>query len=286
MISSPNYLTEESNINTITVDISGNEDYTSINHAIENATIGSIIYVQSGIYQEKIKINKSIKLIAIDRNTTIIKPANNKTDVVINVTADNVQISNFTILENEDITTQNNQVINKTTINIVSNSNNISKNIFQENIGICIKLKKSINNKIILNTFLENSICISIDEESNNNEIFYNNFFESRKFNVEDNGKNNIWYNQTFTMGNYWSDYKGEDKNSDGIGDTAYKFQGDNKDLYPLMKPFEKKLSLKEFTIDRENVIFMLTISMIVVIIFLLPIAYIWYRIRKRDYGE
>ena len=35
--------------------------------------------------------------------------------------------------------------------------------------------------------------------------------------------------------GNYWSDYNGTDVNGDGIGDTAYVFDVQNEDRYPLM---------------------------------------------------
>jgi hypothetical protein len=45
------------------------------------------------------------------------------------------------------------------------------------------------------------------------------------------------WDNST--LGNYWDDYSGLDDNQDGIGDTPYIIDENNKDNYPLMNPIE-----------------------------------------------
>src|SRR5450759_1947936 len=45
----------------------------------------------------------------------------------------------------------------------------------------------------------------------------------------------NNWDNGT--IGNYWSDYRGTDSNHDGIGDTPYVIDSNNKDNYPFMSP-------------------------------------------------
>ena len=43
----------------------------------------------------------------------------------------------------------------------------------------------------------------------------------------------NSWDNGSF--GNYWSDYKGSDANSDGIDDSLYYINSNNQDNYPLI---------------------------------------------------
>jgi len=41
-------------------------------------------------------------------------------------------------------------------------------------------------------------------------------------------------------MGNFWSDYKGQDADGDGLGDTPYVIDSDeDEDHHPLMSRFE-----------------------------------------------
>ena len=74
------------------------DDYPTIAAAIGNATDGDTIFVKKGTYNtlnESLQINKPIQLIGEDRDTTIID--GNHAGNIVEVTANNVEISGFTI---------------------------------------------------------------------------------------------------------------------------------------------------------------------------------------------
>jgi len=79
----------------IIVDINGNGNYTSIQAAIDNASIDDTIYVWAGTYYENIIINKSVTLIGNGTKDTIINGSG--IGDVVYVTANWVNISGFTI---------------------------------------------------------------------------------------------------------------------------------------------------------------------------------------------
>jgi len=67
--------------------------YSSIQQAVDNATAGDTIRVSAGLYAEQLSVDKSILLEGENASTTVI----NGTTTVLNVSADNVSISDFTI---------------------------------------------------------------------------------------------------------------------------------------------------------------------------------------------
>ncbi|NIR16099.1 MAG: hypothetical protein GWN86_20125 [Desulfobacterales bacterium] len=72
------------------------EDYGSIQEAVDAANPRDIILVSAGIYYEHVTVNKTVSLLGENHKTTIID-GNNRSDIILNVTANNVKISGFTI---------------------------------------------------------------------------------------------------------------------------------------------------------------------------------------------
>ena len=69
--------------------------YRYINQAIENSSTDFNIFVNNGEYCENIIIDKKLKIIGEDKNTTIIN--GNYEDDVIKILSENVSIQGFTI---------------------------------------------------------------------------------------------------------------------------------------------------------------------------------------------
>jgi parallel beta-helix repeat protein len=107
------------------------------------------------------------------------------------------------------------------------------------------------------NTIIGNDIAahtyygISLSSSSNN-KFYHNNFINNRACpQVHSYRSVNVWDDGYPSGGNYWSDYAGIDKKSgpnqdqpgsDGIGDTPYIINADNRDRYPLMNPWPARV--------------------------------------------
>jgi len=203
------FLIENDNVkaNTLYVGGSGAGNHTTIQSAIDNASSGDTVFVYSGKYNEDLVINKTIKLIGQDMNTTIIHGTGNssgttgngnRTDYyygsgngsVIYVNASGVVISGFTIRNGssgywsagielwdvKDCTIINNNISSNNNTGIfVYQSINISirNNYISSNKWYGIYFYLSLNNSVVNNVLIKNNIEIYASKHNSikNNEI-------------------------------------------------------------------------------------------------------------------
>jgi len=104
--------------------------------------------------------------------------------------------------------------------------------VSKDNYGIYLSGSSGIN--ILGNNITKASRGISV-YSSNDNVIYHNNLISNTR-QVYSSLSTNSWDNGE--EGNYWSDYTGQDLNGDGIGDTPYTIDANNRDRYPLKKPW------------------------------------------------
>jgi parallel beta-helix repeat protein len=121
--------------NTLYVDDDGGGDYTRIQDAVDNATIGDTVFVYNGTYYENVVVDKSINLTGEDKETAIINGSG--VGDVVYVSADGVKISGFTIQNGGDALSYDNFDAG---IDLHSSDNIVFDNIIclNRNSGICI----------------------------------------------------------------------------------------------------------------------------------------------------
>ena len=185
----------EITIQTVYVGGSGPGNYTRIQDALDNITVGATVYVFPGTYHEHLIITTPVHLIGDNKDSTIIDGDNENYVVILK--ADNSTLSRFTIIQSE-------KKFPFSGIYVVSNHNTISNNILTENFyGMQLGHTASYN-LIANNTIFNNGRCgiyfnhasynILVDnivsdhpvngfglfEFSNNNNIMNNTFSENR----------------------------------------------------------------------------------------------------------
>jgi parallel beta-helix repeat protein len=110
------------------------------------------------------------------------------------------------------------------------------------------------SNNTLVGNIASNSYYGILFGYSGNNTLFHNNFIKNTRQVYDFSWDNpsvspsiNIWDNGYPSGGNYWSNYtsidvkSGPDQDqpgSDGIGDTPYIIDANNRDRYPLMNPY------------------------------------------------
>ena len=171
------------------------EGYSTIQEAIDAATISDTVYVYEGVYYENIVIDKSINLVGENSRTTIIdgRIAGN----TIKVNADFVTIERFTIMHSG-------LIYPNSGINLSSNHNTIKDNIIQSNF-YGMTLYYSSNNTILRNTIQNDDHCGIYLSASSNNSIS-NNTIKNHNYNgvgVYYSSDGNIIENNTFISNDF-----------------------------------------------------------------------------------
>lgn len=172
------------------------DDYPTIQEAINAANNGDIVFVKAGTYYENVVVNKSLTLIGENPKTTVIFGGKAPPEplpfprpievIVVNVTADNVNLSGFTLKWGEigiaiykrvNVTVHNNRILeNLYGINAAfSNHQKIFGNKFLNNTLIGIGLSNSTKITVENNAFRDNGNGMALSF-SNETVIYRNNF--------------------------------------------------------------------------------------------------------------
>lgn len=248
-------------------------EFVSIQEAVDWASGGDVIFVESGTYFETVILNKKIILTGVDSGggppVIDVGQKGNGMDIRVDgCTVERFVIRNGSLFTGIRVASSDN-TLRKNTVRgfgqgillTSSQRSMVSGNNISENGRAGLALESSNSNDIEYNSVTKNTVGITLDEYSLSNRINRNNFNNNQ--NVISKSATSRWistdtfsytylgHKQQSRMGNYWSDYRGKDRNSDGIGDTFYTItlggnpkaileSGQNIiDAYPLMDPTE-----------------------------------------------
>ena len=171
------------------------DDYPTIQEAINAANPGDTIYVNPGKYYEHIAVNKTVSLIGEDRDTTIIDGS--RTGSVINIIADNVYITGFTI-QNSSHAWRGCPILLQNCANVTIRNNKIAEG------DSCIRLEYSDHNNILENIITNPDFSgIYLTHSSENN--ITGNIISMVSYGIEMDQSNNNTINDNMITEINWS---------------------------------------------------------------------------------
>ena len=203
-------------------------NYSVIQQAVDNASTGDIVEVQSGVYRENVYVFNTIKLLGVDTGKGLPVVNANRSGSAITVLSNDTTVSGF------NLTGSGHCGCGNAGIMVESYNNTIRNNvIFKNKYGIYVRPEKT-NNTFLSNDLLENEILTA-------NETSGNRWSEGEKA----GGLQGLLSLITGAkvIGNHYSDYDEpsegcNDTNNDGFCDLPRNIgNGSAFDSYPSISP-------------------------------------------------
>ena len=229
------------------VDDDGPADFHTIQEAINAASPRDAIFVRAGTYYENVIVNKTVAVVGESRYTTIID--GNGTGTVVRITANNVNVSGFTVENGYSGLTSDDSS------SIVVSDNVVSNNQYY---GIAFN---RCNNSLIQGNVARNSSAGIAIWYSNNTWLIDNNASENW-YGIRIKSTNNVLRNSTMTD-NHWNlAIEGEslselihdiDSSNTVDGRPVYYWVGQNSRQVPSDAGFVAAINCSDITIRNAN---------------------------------